>query len=120
MNLKTSKNNRETVAELTRKLNLGHENHIARIAFSYSITQEKLNLLDIQNSSGKEYSKSVFFGENYEIYAGMVSVKYNLHSSDKDIPRYIKMHVDDGLMKLKELLGDRKLMSIKDLVNLGI
>ena len=118
MNLRTSKKNREIVAVLTRKLNLGYENHIARIAFSYSISQEKLNLLDIQNSSGKEYSKSVFFGENYELYTGLVSVKYNLHSTDKDIPRYIKMHVDDGLTKLDKLFRERKLNDIKDLVDL--
>lgn len=102
MNLRTSKKNREIVGELTRALNLGSENHIARIAFSYSISREKLNLLEIENSGGKEYSKSVFFGENYEIYAGLVSVKYNLHTSDKDIPRYIKMHVDSGLEGLHE------------------
>ena len=63
MIIKTAKENREIVASLSRKLNLGSENHIARIAFAYSISKEKLNLLDIKNSSGKEYSKSVFFLE---------------------------------------------------------
>ena len=37
---------------------------------------------------------------------GLVSVKYNLHSSDKDISRYVKMHVDDGLEKLNKLFGN--------------
>ncbi len=27
---------------------------------------------------------------------------YNIHVSDKDIPKYIKMHIDDGLEILKE------------------
>ena len=103
MNLRTSKENREIVANLSRKLNLGSENHIARIAFAHSISKENLNLLEIKNSLGKEYSKSVFFGDNYELYAGLIAVKYNLHTSDKDIPRYIKMHVDDGLIKINHL-----------------
>ena len=118
MNLRTSKKNREIVGELTRALNLGSENHIARIAFSHSISLEKLNLLDIENSGGKEYSKSVFFGENYEIYAGLVAVKYNIHSSDKDIPRYIKMHVDDGLIKLKELFQNGSKTEVSEFINL--
>ena len=63
--IKTAKENREIVASLSRKLNLGSENHIARIAFAYSISKTKLDLLDIKNSSGKEYSKSVFFGDNF-------------------------------------------------------
>lgn len=116
MILRTAKENREIVANLTRKLNLGSENHIARIAFAYSISREKLNLLEIKNSSGKEYSKSVFFGDNYELYTGLVSVKYNLHSSDRDIPRYIKMHVDDGLDQLNEFFVKNKNFEIFNLL----
>ena len=116
MILRTAKENREIVASLTRKLNLGSENHIARIAFAYSISREKLDLLEIKNSSGKEYSKSVFFGDNYELYAGLISVKYGLHSSDKDIPRYIKLHVDDGLIRLNFLYQNKKTLDLLDLL----
>lgn len=116
MIVRTSKENRERVSILTRKLNLGSENHISRIAFSYSISQNvKLNLNNIENSQGKEYSKSVFFGNNYDLYVGMICVKYNIHSSDVDIPKYIKMHVDDGL----NLLYDKdKRDELKDLFHL--
>lgn len=104
MIIRTSLENREIVSILTRKFNLGSENHISRIAFSYSITQQyKLNLNEIENSKGKEYSKSVFFGNNYELYVAMICMKYNIHSSDIDIPKYIKMHVDDGLKSLNEI-----------------
>ena len=116
MILRTAKENREIVASLTRKLNLGSENHIARIAFAYSISREKLNLLEIKNSNGKEYSKSVFFGDNYELYTGLISVKYGLHSSDKDIPRYIKLHVDEGLFQLQELFDKNKNFEVFDLL----
>ncbi len=96
--IKTSTANREIVAQLTRKLNLGKENIIARIAFTYSLSKDrKLDLTEIEDSGGKEYSKSVLFGDNFDIYLGLLCVNYGLFKTDKDIPRLIKMHIDDGL-----------------------
>jgi DNA sulfur modification protein DndE len=96
--IKTSKNNKEIVQELTRKLNLGAENIIARIAFAYSLSKEVyLDIKDIKDSQGKEYSAKILFGEYLPYYTAMVCVHYNLYKTDKDIARYIKMHVDDGL-----------------------
>jgi len=115
--IKTSKENREIVARLSRKLGLGSENHISRIAFSYSINSDKkLNVSKIKNSSGKVYSKSVFFGNNFDLYIGMVCIKYNIHSSDNDILKYIKMHVDDGLESLNEFVEDQGIQNGFDLI----
>lgn len=97
-NIKTSKANRELVANLTRKLYLGTENIIARIAFTYSLSKDhKLDIHDIKDSGGKEYSRGVLFGDNYPYYMAMVSTHYNVHITDKDLPKYIKLHIDDGL-----------------------
>jgi DNA sulfur modification protein DndE len=97
-NIKTSKANKEVVTNLTRRLNLGAENLIARLAFSFSIARErKLSLSDIQDSQGKEYSAKVLFGEYSDFYVAMVCVHYGIYKSDKDISRYLKMHIDDGL-----------------------
>lgn len=96
--IKTSKQNKEVVAQLTRKLNLGTENIIARMAFSYSLSQErKLNLNDLFDSGGKEYSRSVLFGEYDDIYVGMICTHYGIYKTDKDLGRYVKLHIDDGL-----------------------
>ena len=96
--IKTSKENKEVVTELTNKLHLGAENVIARIAFGYSISNdEKLDLKNLKNSGGKEYSKAVLFGNNYEVYLGLVLNKYNIHSSNKDFSKYVKIHIDHGL-----------------------
>ncbi len=60
--IKTSKANREIVTDLSRKFNLGAENIIARIALTYSLSQDrKLSLVNIADSQGKEYSKNVLF-----------------------------------------------------------
>jgi DNA sulfur modification protein DndE len=101
--IKTSKENKEIVSHLTRKLGLGTENIIARIAYSYSLSKgNKLDLNKIENSMGKEYSKSVLFGDYADIYTAMICTHYKLYKTDKDIAKYIKMHVDEGLQLLNK------------------
>ena len=106
--IRTSKENREVVAKLTRRLNLGTENIISRIALAYSLSQDrKLELQNIQNSSGKEYTKAVLFGQYLDYYLGMAALHYGIHITDKDLPKYIKMHIDDGLQLLNEEINQR-------------
>jgi DNA sulfur modification protein DndE len=99
--IKTSKDNKEVVTKLTRKLGLGAENVIARLAFSYSLASDrKMDLEDMQDAQGKEYSAKVLFGEYVDFYIALVCVHYNIRKSDKDIARYVKMHIDDGLERI--------------------
>lgn len=96
--IKTSLENKTVVTELTRKLNLGPENVIARLAFSYSIaSKKKLNLHEIKDAKGKEYSKTVLFGNNLPYYISLICIHYNVYKTDQNIPKYIKMHIDHGL-----------------------
>ena len=95
------------VTELSRKFNLGAENIIARIAFAYSISLgEKFSLEDVKDSQGKEYSKNVLFGNYYSFYLGLICVHYGIYKTDKDIPKYIKMHIDHGLEVMSQELND--------------
>lgn len=99
--IRTSERNKEIISTLTYKLQLGTENVIARIAFAYSLAQEKkLELKDLEDSKGKEYSQKVLFGDNLPFYIAFVCQYYNIHKTDANIPRYIKMHIDDGLSLL--------------------
>ncbi|MXV38347.1 DndE family protein [Flavobacteriaceae bacterium Ap0902] len=101
--IRTSKANKEIVSKLSRKLNLGTENIIARIALGYSLSKgQRLSLENVKDSSGKEYSKKVLFAGYEDYYIGLICVHYNISSKNKDIPKYIKMHIDDGL----ELIND--------------
>lgn len=105
--IKTSKANKTIVTDLSRRFNLGAENVIARIAFTYSLsTGRKLNLSEISDSQGKEYSKSVLFGNYYPFYIALLCTHYGLYKTDKDIPKYIKMHLDDGLQLMNAELVD--------------
>lgn len=99
--IRTSSRNREIVVELTRKFNLGAENIIARIALGYSLQSgDKFSPLDVKDSGGKEYSKNVLFGNYYPIYEALICTHYQINSNDKDLPRYFKMHLDDGLQRI--------------------
>ena len=99
--IRTSSRNRDVVVELTRKFNLGAENIIARIAIGYSLQSgAKFSPLDVKDSGGKEYSKNVLFGNYYFIYESIICTHYHINSNDKDLPRYFKMHLDDGLQRI--------------------
>lgn len=99
--IKTSFQNKEIVTVLTRKFALGAENVIARIAIAYSLQSGiHFSPLDIKDSGGKEYSKNVLFGNFYSMYAAIMCKHYNIKMSDKDLPRYFKMHLDDGLERI--------------------
>lgn len=105
--IKTSRSNKYIVTDLSRKFNLGAENIIARIGLTYSLSKDRiLSLTDISDSQGKEYSKNVLFGSNLPYYVGLICVKYGLYKTDKDIPKYIKMHIDDGLQLMNNELRD--------------
>ncbi|MFT4602882.1 MAG: DNA sulfur modification protein DndE [Arenicella sp.] len=101
--IKTSQENKEVVTKLTSMLGLGAENVIARIALGYSLAQNiKLDLADSLDSGGKEYSKSVLFGDYFDLYIGMICTMYGKHISDANIGKLVKLHLDDGLSLIKK------------------
>ena len=105
--IKTSGKNREVVIDLTRKFNLGAENIIARIAIAYSLQAGvRFSPLDVKDSGGKEYSKNVLFGNYYSIYLALICTHYQITENNKDLPRYFKMHLDDGLQRIYQDVAD--------------
>ncbi len=115
--IKTSESNRVVVKELAGKLNMGPENIIARIAVAYSVSQgRKLSLSNMADSKGKEYSNSVLFGENQKEYIAVICQLYNISAADLDIPKYIKMHMDDGLDLIQKMLINNPNLLLFDFV----
>ncbi len=110
INLRTSEENKPVVQELTKRLNLGTENVVSRIAFAYSLSKGvKLNLEnDLKDSKGKEYKDDILFGRFRDYYIAMICQHYNLYKSDKDIGKYIKMHIDHGLTLMNKLFIENK------------
>ena len=96
--IKTSTENKERVTRLSRKFGLGAENIIARIAIAYSLKQGgHFDPTKVKDSGGKEYSRNVLFGNLFPLYLSMICEHYQIKSTDKDLPRYFKLHLDDGL-----------------------
>lgn len=116
--LKTSEVNKARITELTNKLNLGAENAIARLALGRSLAKEgKLDLKNIADAKGKEYSKRILLGDHEAYYIALVCQKYQLYKSDKDVPKYLKMHIDNGLELIhKEISSNPNLDGIDFLI----
>jgi len=117
--IRTSLENKERITNLTNKLGLGAENVIARIALGYSLSREpELELSEIKDSKGKEYSKRVLFGEHDAIYVSMICQKYQLHNLNKEVSRYLKLHIDDGIERIDaELQDNPNIMGIDLILN---
>ncbi|QTY26355.1 DndE family protein [Flavobacterium sp. CS20] len=114
--IKTSKDNKEVVSQLTRKLNLGTENVIARLALAYSLKSgKKLKIEDLKDSGGKEYSRKVLFGDYDKYYVALVAQHYQLHISNQDLGKYVKLHLDEGLNTLQKLNAGN--MNLINLIN---
>ena len=110
INIRTSEANKAIVQELTRRLNLGAENVVSRIAFSFSLSKNiKLDLeKDLFDSKGKEYKDDILFGKYREYYIALICQHYGLYKTDKDIGKYIKMHIDHGLTIMNKIFEENK------------
>ena len=92
INIRTSEANKAVVQDLTKKLALGTENVISRIAFAFSLSRNmKLSLEnDLFDSKGKEYKDDILFGNYRDYYMALVCQHYNLYKTDKDIGKYLQ------------------------------
>ena len=108
INIRTSEANKPIVQELTKRMNLGTENLVSRISFAYSLSKGvKLSLEnDLKDSKGKEYKDDILFGKYRDYFIALICQHYDLHRTDKDIGKYIKMHIDHGLGLMYKLFQD--------------
>ncbi|WP_285056637.1 DndE family protein [Pedobacter ginsengisoli] len=115
--IKTSRSNKDLVTQLTNKLNLGAENVIARLAFSYSLAKEsKLDIKHMKDSQGKEYNVKVLFGNYLDVYLSLLVMHYQININHIDISKYVKMHIDDGLELIDYEIKNRTSVSGNDFI----
>lgn len=111
INIRTSAANKTIVQELTRKVFPGaSENYISRVAFAYSISKGITLSLenDLSDSKGKEYKDDILFGNFRSYYIALVCQHYGIYKTDKDVGKYIKMHIDHGLSLMNKLFEETK------------
>ncbi len=115
--IKTSLDNKAVVSELTNKLGLGPENLIARLAIAHSISQgRKLDQKDARDAKGKVYNANVLFGEHQDLYIAIICQHYRLTRTDRNVHKYVKMHLDDGLELIAELVRENPNLLLSDFV----
>ena len=121
INIKTSEANKEVVQKLSRKILRGaSENVIARIALGYSLQiGKKFTTSDFTDkkydSKGKEYKDHVLFEAQYRDYfIALICQHYEVHKTNNNIPKYIKLHIDHGLDAINQLFDDNPKYTIFD------
>lgn len=119
INIHTSKANKEVVQKLSRKILGGAaENVIARIALGYSLqTGRKFTSgeFKIYDSGGKEYKEHILFDAKYKDYfVALICQHYEVHKTNDNIPRYIKLHIDHGLEAINQLFESNPKYTIFD------
>ncbi|WP_111672687.1 DndE family protein [Algoriphagus litoralis] len=111
INIRTSEANKLVVQELSRKVFPGaSENYISRVALAYSLSKgAKLDLeKDLLDGKGKEYKDDILFGNYRTFYIAMICQHYGIYKSDANIGKYVKMHVDHGLILMNKIFEESK------------
>jgi DNA sulfur modification protein DndE len=108
INISTSSENKEVVQRLTTKLSISEQNIIARIAISYSLSKNRyFEIKDILSSKdGKEYKEHTLLGNYKNFYVALICQHYNLPQSSPDLPKFFKLHLDDGLQLIDKIFAD--------------
>ncbi|GHT34350.1 hypothetical protein FACS189434_10360 [Bacteroidia bacterium] len=112
INIKTSESNQSVVQQLTKKLPEGtKENVIARIALGFSLQCGKkftINDFNLFDSKGKEYKEHILFAQNKDFYIALICQYYGIYKTDENIPKFIKLHIDDGLQRLDKIFDSNE------------
>lgn len=125
LSIKTNQKNKQVVNYLTKKFNFPNEAVIARIAIAYSLQKlTKFNLDEVGNldNTGKEYKGHNLFNSNSEdLYRSLFNQYYCNTTTNEQWSQLVKLHLDDGLSKLYNLISvqeknhiDVLIESIKD------
>ncbi|MDR1678635.1 MAG: DndE family protein [Prevotellaceae bacterium] len=109
INIKTSEKSQEIIRRLTPKLgDRTPENVIARIALAYSLQKgTKFNVYQdfaSTDSKGKEYKDHILFDSKFrDFYIALICQHYDTYKTDDNIPKYVKLHIDNGLELLDKI-----------------
>jgi DNA sulfur modification protein DndE len=116
MRIKRSKEQDRYINELTNLFEFKYDGIISRIAFTYSLRNgNKFDSTKAENiaSDGKEFRdvKAVFgtsqSGKSYyPIYKAILDEYYEYETTDEEFSRYFKIHLDEGLKKLKNEIDE--------------
>jgi DNA sulfur modification protein DndE len=119
INISTSESNKQIVTELSQKfLHTKEENIIPRIALGYSLQRGRKfseNDFGIYDSKGKSYKDQTLFNPKYKnLFILMICQYYGINKNNENISKYIKLHIDDGLEALYNLVQSDEKYTLMD------
>ncbi|MER0441597.1 DndE family protein [Emticicia sp. W12TSBA100-4] len=115
INISTSEETEEILGRLSQRFNLPSKNILMRIAFSYSLTRgRRLNPAKPEDTKGNPYKEITVVGRYRSYYIALICQFYNIFKTDSDIPKYFKLHIDDGLRLLDKLFAESSNYNLTD------
>ena len=86
-----------------------------RIALAYSLTRgRKLHNNKPEDTKGNPYKEVTIVGNYRSYYIALVCQFYDIYKTDSDIPKYFKLHIDDGLRLLEKLFSESSNYNLSD------
>ena len=104
INVSTSEETEAILAKLQSRFSVTSKNILMRIALAYSLTRgRKLSLSKPEDTKGNPYKEITIVGNYRSYYIALICQFYDIYKTDSDIPKYFKLHIDDGLRLLEKL-----------------
>jgi DNA sulfur modification protein DndE len=115
INISTSQETEEILGRLSSKFSLPSKNILMRIAFAYSLTRgRKIDLSKAEDTKGNPYKEFTVVGYYRTYYVALICQFYGIFKTDSDIPKYFKLHIDDGLRLLDKLFSENSNYNFSD------
>lgn len=117
INVSTSEEAEAVLLTLSQRFGLSSKNQLIRIAFAYSLSRStKFTLEDYSqsNTKGNQYKEFTVVGNYRTYYIALVCQHYGIYKTDVDIPKYFKLHVDEGLLLMEKLFAESSNYNLSD------
>lgn len=114
-NVSTSEETEAILGKLSQRFNLSAKNILMRVAFAYSLTRgRRLSLDAVEDAKGNPYKEVTLVGQYKSYYIALICQHYQIYKTDSDIPKYFKLHIDDGLRLLEKLFLENSNYNFSD------
>jgi DNA sulfur modification protein DndE len=115
INVSTSEETEAILAKLQSRFSVTSKNILMRIALAYSLTRgRKLSLSKPEDTKGNPYKEITIVGNYRSYYIALICQFYDIYKTDSDIPKYFKLHIDDGLRLLEKLFSESSNYNLSD------
>ena len=115
INVSTSEETEAILTKLQSRFSVASKNILMRIALTYSLTRgRKLSLSKTEDTKGNPYKEITLVGNYRSYYIALICQFYDIYKTDSDIPKYFKLHIDDGLKLLEKMFSESSNYNLSD------